>query len=236
VPPRRVERARIVHEKGKPELISAVQQGKLSISQASIAATLEDRQQRFVIELVQAGDTEMACAIIKEEMKCRMWVRRHHRAKHRQRIPLSPLPTEPEQIQQLMKRLRVIRRTIQLFGGKWGTYANRSSSEVAKAAVAMAAQETPQIVPDAQTPPTFENQANGGPPKRKQLAREFIKIEKLASREPRQGKFIDWVKGRGFYRGDRGALREAFNEVHKEEYRGPPRRGRPHSPRQKSPD
>jgi N6-adenosine-specific RNA methylase IME4 len=58
-----------VQNKGAPELIHAVDQGKLSVSQAAIAARLDRVQQVRVVEKAEAGDEKAARTVIKEHRR-----------------------------------------------------------------------------------------------------------------------------------------------------------------------
>lgn len=66
---RSVRSAKVVQDSGAPELQRAVEQGKLSISQAAQAARLDRGQQRKVAERAFAGDANAARTVIKQETR-----------------------------------------------------------------------------------------------------------------------------------------------------------------------
>jgi hypothetical protein len=66
---RSVETARTVIRKGAPELVNAVDQGKLSVSQGAIAARLSPEKQEAIAQEVDAGRGNIVRTTIKREAR-----------------------------------------------------------------------------------------------------------------------------------------------------------------------
>jgi N6-adenosine-specific RNA methylase IME4 len=69
VSPRSIASAAVVRDKATPRIVQAVDRGKLSISQAAIAAKLSTEQQERIAEEAEAGRTDAARAVIKRETR-----------------------------------------------------------------------------------------------------------------------------------------------------------------------
>jgi N6-adenosine-specific RNA methylase IME4 len=76
---RSIASAKAVHEKGDPDLVRAVEQGKLAVSEAAKAATLAPDQQQQVVKLATEGKANVVRTVIKQG------VRDAHEAKLAQR-------------------------------------------------------------------------------------------------------------------------------------------------------
>lgn len=66
---RLVASAKSVQDKGSPELVAAVDAGKLAVSAAAQAAKLPEEQQRRIAEKAQAGDANVVRTVIKQGLR-----------------------------------------------------------------------------------------------------------------------------------------------------------------------
>jgi N6-adenosine-specific RNA methylase IME4/ParB-like chromosome segregation protein Spo0J len=69
VSPRSVASAAVVRDKAAPEVVRAVDRGKLTVSQAAVAARLPAEQQRRIAEEAEAGRANAARTVIKQEAR-----------------------------------------------------------------------------------------------------------------------------------------------------------------------